>query len=807
MNKEDYYNIIDNISDSIYHINTDGIFILVNKALTDRFGIEREKFYTLHFLDVVDPRYHEVAKKNFERVMGGEDGFSHELGYEDANGQVKFVDVHASPIHEGERVVGLRGISRDITARKQAEKALQQSEEKYRLIVDNAREAIVITQDLRLVFVNRAAIDITGYTEKILTSTPITEFIHADDRDMVMENHIKRLKGEEAPSIYSYRVVRRDGSIIWAETNSITVEWNERPAVLNFLSDITERKQAEKALEEGELRFRLAAESCADLIWEWDIITGELKWFGPIDKLLGYGVGEFPRTIDAWEDMIHEDDYDRVMAKLDRHFEDGTPYFEEYRVLRKDGATLYWSDRGTAVRYTEMKPSKMVGAVTNVTELKLAEERLKTSEEQFRYLMESIPVGILTIEGTRFGYVNAAFEKITGYSRDELRQIDVWDIIHPEFKDDVRQYLQKQHKRVPVPEIFALKIMTKSGKERWIERRAIPIVVRERPLVLLTVEDITGRKESEEKLKAREIWFRSFVEAIPIGIFSYEKTKFRYVNPSFEKISGYSFDELRLLDVWDIVHPDFKDGIREYVHKRQRGEPVPERLELKIVTKSGEERWLERAAIPIELGEISSVLIAAIDITEDKQVKDTLENLVSKRTTELSEKNERLLMEIKERERVEASLRKRRDELKLRAGELKELNSALKVLLKQRDEDKRELEERVMANIRELVLPYIEGLKKCRLDARSKVQMSVLEANLNNITSSFTHRLSSEYSGFTPREIQVASLIRQGKSTKEMAEYMRVSTSAINLYRNKVRRKLGIISKKINLRSHLMSLS
>lgn len=100
-----------------------------------------------------------------------------------------------------------------------------------------------------------------------------------------------------------------------------------------------------------------------------------------------------------------------------------------------------------------------------------------------------------------------------------------------------------------------------------------------------------------------------------------------------------------------------------------------------------------------------------------------------------------------------------------------------------------------------------EELKKGRLDARSEVQVSILEANLKNIISPFTQRLSSMYSGFTPREIQVANLIGQGKSTKDIAEYVGVSQGAINLYRNSIRSKLGIISKKINLRSYLMSLS
>lgn len=195
------------------------------------------------------------------------------------------------------------------------------------------------------------------------------------------------------------------------------------------------------------------------------------------------------------------------------------------------------------------------------------------------------------------------------------------------------------------------------------------------------------------------------------------------------------------------------------------------------------------------------------DISEHKHTEDTLERLVRERTNELFEKNKQLILEIKERKHAEAALRKKREELLLHSGELQKMNAALKVLLKQRDEDKRELEEKVMANVKELLLPYLEELKTSRLDAKGNVQVSILEANLKSIISPFTHKLSSQYSGFTPREIQVANLIRQGKSTKDIAEFMGISRSAINIYRNHIRNKLGIITKKINLRSHLMGFS
>ncbi|MDH7487704.1 MAG: PAS domain-containing protein [Anaerolineae bacterium] len=149
------------------------------------------------------------------------------------------------------------------------------------------------------------------------------------------------------------------------------------------------RQQAEtaQALRASEERFRLAAQSASDLIWEWDIANGRLDWFGAIDELLGYAPGEFPRTIEAWEGIIHPDDHDRVMATLDRHLKAGAPYVEEYRVRCKDGTFRYWTDKGEAVWDGEGNAYKMIGVCSDITERKRAEEQLQATHAELQRLL------------------------------------------------------------------------------------------------------------------------------------------------------------------------------------------------------------------------------------------------------------------------------------------------------------------------------------------------------------------------------------------------------------------------------------
>jgi PAS domain S-box-containing protein len=145
------------------------------------------------------------------------------------------------------------------------------------------------------------------------------------------------------------------------------------------------------------------------------------------------------------------------------------------------------------------------------------------------------------------------------------------------------------------------------------------------------------------------------------------------------------------------------------------------------------------------------------------------------------------------------------NELRIKSASLEELNTALKVLLRQREEDKKDLEDRVVSNVKRLVIPYIEKMKKNHLDLQQLSNLNILEANLNEIVSPFLHTVRQL--NLTPRETQVASLVKDGKTTKEIAETIGVGISAVDSYRNSIREKLGLNNKKVNLQSYLQSLT
>ncbi|MDT8272770.1 MAG: PAS domain S-box protein [Desulfomonilia bacterium] len=239
--------------------------------------------------------------------------------------------------------------------------------------------------------------------------------------------------------------------------------------------------------------------------------------------------------------------------------------------------------------------------------------------------------------------------------------------------------------------------------------------------------------------------------------------------------------------------------IGEVTGRKKDGTPITVHLTANIVTNAR--------------GEPVCTMDSFVDVTKWKLAEqklqrayETLGQRVQKRTEELVMANVRLQREIEERKQAEQSLLQTEEALRLKSINLEEVNTALKVLLKRGEQEKDELEEKVLSNIKELALPYVEKLRSTGLSDRQATYVELLESTLNDIVSPFLRKLSSHYLNFTPTEIQVANLIREGKATKEIATLLTISRRAVEFHRNNIRDKLGLKNKRANLRSYLMTL-
>jgi PAS domain S-box-containing protein len=282
--------------------------------------------------------------------------------------------------------------------------------------------------------------------------------------------------------------------------------------------------------------------------------------------------------------------------------------------------------------------------------------------------------------------------------------------------------------------------------------------------------EVDERKQVEEILRVKDNAIKSAINAIAFAEVGGNLT---YVNKSFLKLWGYDSDRHVLgrpaMEFWQ--EPDKALELMESLPYRRnwKGELVAKRPD-----GSTFDAQISASMITDGAGTPTQMMASFLDITE--------------------------------RKRAEQALKEKEAELTIKAKNLEEVNTALRVLLKRREEDKGELEQKVLSNVKDLVLPYLERLQKTSLDANQISCVSIMESNLNEIISPFSRKLSSKYLRLTPTEIRVADLVKNGKTTKEIAEFMNLSEKTIQAHRDNIRKKTGIKHKKTNLRTYLSSL-
>ena len=380
-------------------------------------------------------------------------------------------------------------------AKLMTDERLRVSEEHYRLIFDNSLEAIVIAQDGKIIKANAAHEELTGYSEAEIVDKEFGGRIHPDDREMVSENHRRRLHGERVERRYTFRLICKSGRIKYVEQHGSVIDWGGKPATLNFLIDISEQRLAQDALRRQKETLQAIIDASPEAIYLIDRngtleMTNEamrVKWKMRARELAGKNVYEIlpPQAV------LARKEYNQ------RVIESGLPGFVEYEL---DGS--FYQTHIRPVFDEKGKVGQLAVFAADITAQKRVIVALEKSEYRFKTMIDNSPAGIFLVRDGRYRYANAAGKKMLGYQEmEDVINMSIEERLDPTQIGQLRQRNLRAWAGKANPPMELL-VHRPDGVEVITESISTPIELHDGPAIMVIGTDITDRKKNEELLKA-----------------------------------------------------------------------------------------------------------------------------------------------------------------------------------------------------------------------------------------------------------------------------------------------------------------
>ena len=672
--------LFETVRDAVIVANAQtGRIVLWNPSATGVFGYSLAEALEMNVEDLVPAALKEQQRAGTARHRGTDRGpyveprAALELPAVCKGGDQIYIELTLSPIEsvhdsEGEGRFVL-AIVRDITERKRAEEALRGSEGELRTLFAAMTDVILVLDE------GGRYLDIAPTNPSLLYRPPaellgktIHEVFPKEQADEFL-THVRRALETQLAVEFQYALEIGGRKVWFAGTVSPMLE----DRVLWVARDITGRKEAEEALRQSEERYRLVARATNEAIWDSDILADKQIWNGAVESIFGYPAGIETNT-GWWEEHIHPEDRERVLAGIGAVLEGGGEMWsEEYRFRRADGEYPIVVDRAYVVRNARGKPVRVIGSMMDVSERRRAEEeirrlnedledrikrrtaelqatvtqlreneqRLRDSEERYRLVVEGSNDGIFdwNMRAKELFWSDRLLE-IMGLSREEVTPtLELFmELLHPEDRRRVRGAMTAHVDNASAYDVEC-RVRHTDGSYRFCHVRGEAQRDQNGVPSRMTgvVQDVTERKRVEEALRTSEARFRALVERIPAityieAIDSEEPaTEILYVSPQIEAMFGYSPEE------WMVdpelfsthLHPEDRERVfSEDARTETTGEPF--RMEYRQYARDGRVVWVRDEAVLVndEDGEPLYWLGVQLDITEHKRFEEKRAALV-----------------------------------------------------------------------------------------------------------------------------------------------------------------------------------
>ena len=553
---------------------------------------------------------------------------------------------------------------------------------------------------------------------------------------------------------------------------------------------ITELEESQTTLKQAEEKYRNIFDHCMEGIYQ-TTLEGRFIGANPsAARLLGYESPEdlINSVMDIGTQVYaYPEDRERAIGLLREH---GVFENFEMKYRKKDGGIAWGLHNLRFVRDEQGNVAYIEGTFQNITDRKQMEKALKQGEQRFRSLSEASLEAILFIEDGIIVDANAALNHLLGYDGENLRGWVATDFIVPE-----RRALSDERMRTRTEGTYETLGLRKDGSTFPVEINAREFEIDGRRIRVTAARDLTERKKIEKQLRDYQEHLERLVEERTNDLKESEQ-KYRNIFENAQEGIFQSTPDGRLVSANPALAFMF-------------GSETPEGL-IELINDIPAQIYVDRARRR-ELADILARAGVVQNFELQFRCKDGAKKNASMNARGVRDKQGKMLyyegtvQDITEKKQAEKALEVERHNLREANTALIEANAALKVLLKHRDEDRKELGERFLSNVQQLVMPHVTKLKKSTLDQVQQMSVGLIESNLNELISPFLKSIQSF--NFTPRQLEVVTLIRDGKTTKDIERILNMNERAVEIQRLLIRKKLGLNKTKTNLQTYLKSLS
>ncbi len=557
--------------------------------------------------------------------------------------------------------------------------------------------------------------------------------------------------------------------------------------------DITEKKKTEKKLQESQTKYYTMFDKMLNACALHEIICDENG--KPVD----YRYLDVNPSFEENTGLKAEEIIGKTALEIRP---DADPYLiETYGKVALTGKPVSFdfynkhTDRYFAITAYQPEERQFACMFQNITDLKHTENALRESERKFRILADNPIVGIFISQDKKLIYLNDRMAEMHGYKVEELigKNFDI--LIHP---DELTSLKLRMDKYLAMGENFKQRFemlrLKKNGETFWAGHIVTRGQYNGKFAIFGSVVDISDSKQAEEELRNSEERYKEIVEGTDDLIIRVDNNgKLVFANYMANKIFGLPHSDIIGMHVSKCMHPDDKAHTRKQIDEAVAVRAISANYENRQVSLKGEVRhlfWTSNFHYDSQ-GNLVYVTSIARDITRRRQMEE-----------ELKKARDELELRVKERT---LELEKANNDLQEKTKNLEDLNTALRILLEKREKDKEENGEKILLNVKELLLPYVNKLKNSNLTENQKNYINLLDSGLQEIISPFAQKITSRYMHITPRELQVGNMVKSGMTSKEIAEVLNTTERTIVAHRANLRKKLGL-DKKSNLRTYLISL-